>query len=96
MVALLPTNIPTKGREEEDGKPQYENRVVSVLMRRLGSSRTFGENLIFMLNRAGNVLSMFTLSRVLTWDFRAFTRRPLYATARVEASLHPVHNTGDF
>jgi len=54
MVALLPTNSPTKGKDGKDGGPQYENRVVSVLLRRLGSSRTFGENLIFMLNRAGN------------------------------------------
>lgn len=28
------------------------NRVVRVLMRRLGMSQTFGENMIFMLNRA--------------------------------------------
>lgn len=28
------------------------NRVVRVLMRRLGMSKTFGENMIFMLNRA--------------------------------------------
>lgn len=54
MVALLPSNIPTKNKDGADEKPQYENRVVSVLMRRLGSSRTFGENLIFMLNRAGD------------------------------------------
>ena len=50
MVALLPVNLPTK---DKDGEPRSENRVVSVLMRRLGSTRTFGENLIFMLNRAG-------------------------------------------
>ncbi|ORY25355.1 hypothetical protein BCR39DRAFT_566339 [Naematelia encephala] len=30
------------------------NRVLMVLMRRLGSSKTFGENVIFMLNRAEN------------------------------------------
>ncbi|KAF9045732.1 hypothetical protein BDZ89DRAFT_1007969 [Hymenopellis radicata] len=29
-----------------------KNRVLRVLMRRLGSSRTFGENMIYMLNRA--------------------------------------------
>ncbi len=29
-----------------------KNRVLRVLMRRLGSSKTFGENMIFMLNRA--------------------------------------------
>ncbi|KAG6868209.1 hypothetical protein C0993_006182 [Termitomyces sp. T159_Od127] len=31
---------------------QLENRVLAVLMRRLWSSKTFGENMIFMLNRA--------------------------------------------
>ena len=35
----------------EDAK--QNNRVLTVLMRRLGSSKTFGENVIFMLNRAG-------------------------------------------
>ena len=29
------------------------NRVLIILMRRLGYSKTFGENVIFMLNRAG-------------------------------------------
>ena len=32
------------------------NRVLVVLMRRLGSSKTFGENMIFMLNRLGESL----------------------------------------
>jgi hypothetical protein len=32
------------------------NRVLVVLMRRLGSSKTFGENVIFMLNRAGEAI----------------------------------------
>jgi len=53
MVALLPVNLPAKDKNGADGEPRSENRVVSVLMRRLGSTRTFGENLIFMLNRAG-------------------------------------------
>ena len=30
-----------------------QNRVLHVLIRRHGTSQTFGENLIFMLNRAG-------------------------------------------
>ncbi|CAA7268812.1 unnamed protein product [Cyclocybe aegerita] len=34
------------------GGPEHKNRVLRVLMRRLGSSKTFGENMIFMLNRA--------------------------------------------
>lgn len=38
--------------DTEDGKKH--NRVLVVLMRRLGSSKTFGENVIFMLNRSEN------------------------------------------
>lgn len=63
MVALLPVNVPAKDKDGVDDKPQYENRVISVLMHRLGSSRTFGENLIFMLNRAGNFRSVFGVQR---------------------------------
>lgn len=40
------------GEDVEDTKKN--NRVLVVLMRRLGSSKTFGENVIFMLNRAEN------------------------------------------
>lgn len=42
------------------------NRVLIVLMRRLGSSKTFGENVIFMLNRAGQ---SFTLRRDQLWKW---------------------------
>lgn len=33
-------------------EPESQNRVLTVLMSRLGSSKTLGENMIFMLNRA--------------------------------------------
>jgi len=45
MVACLSNNSGPK-------EPESQNRVLSVLMSRLGSSKTFGENMIFMLNRA--------------------------------------------
>lgn len=35
------------------GQAKGANRVLAVLMRRLNESKTFGENMIFMLNRAG-------------------------------------------
>ena len=63
MVALLPANVPTKDKDGTNDKPQCENRVISVLMRRLGSSRTFGENLIFMLNRAGDYYPVLDVQR---------------------------------
>ncbi|KAJ7594397.1 hypothetical protein C8J56DRAFT_821029 [Mycena floridula] len=44
MVANLGT--------EHNSHANSKNRVLLVLMRRLGSSTTFGENMIFMLNRA--------------------------------------------
>jgi hypothetical protein len=44
------------GDEEETlnlGKaPEPKNRVIRVMIRRLGTCKTFGENMIFMLNRA--------------------------------------------
>ncbi|WVR04292.1 hypothetical protein IAU60_001292 [Kwoniella sp. DSM 27419] len=40
--------------QEHSEEAKKNNRVLVVLMRRLGSSKTFGENMIFMLNRAEN------------------------------------------
>ncbi|KAF8812814.1 hypothetical protein BYT27DRAFT_7182270 [Phlegmacium glaucopus] len=39
------------GRKQKE-PPEPKNRVIRVMMRRLGTCRTFGENMIFMLNRA--------------------------------------------
>ncbi|KAG6860797.1 hypothetical protein C0995_007507 [Termitomyces sp. Mi166 len=47
MVASLGNQI-----EQVTTEMEPNNRVLTVLMRRLGSSKTFGENMIFMLNRA--------------------------------------------
>lgn len=41
---------PVKKNAEE--VPEPKNRIIRVMMRRLGSCRTLGENMIFMLNRA--------------------------------------------
>jgi len=38
-------------REREVEETKGKNRVLGVLMSRLGNSKTFGENVIFMLNR---------------------------------------------
>ncbi|KAJ8597718.1 hypothetical protein M405DRAFT_755489 [Rhizopogon salebrosus TDB-379] len=46
MVACLNNN------QHGSNEPESRNRVLNVLMSRLGSSKTFGENMIFMLNRA--------------------------------------------
>ena len=39
------------GKKTEEA-PEPKNRIIRVMMRRLGTCRTFGENMIFMLNRA--------------------------------------------
>ncbi|KAJ9119183.1 hypothetical protein QFC22_003675 [Naganishia vaughanmartiniae] len=41
-----------KAAREREEQSKRDNRVLSVLMRRLGHSKTFGENIIFMLNRS--------------------------------------------
>lgn len=42
----------TSPGEKKKEAPEPKNRVIRVMMRRLGTCRTFGENMIFMLNRA--------------------------------------------
>ncbi|KAF9451097.1 hypothetical protein P691DRAFT_808759 [Macrolepiota fuliginosa MF-IS2] len=49
MVASLPSD---SQHHTEVPSVETKNRVLRVLMRRLGFSKTFGENMIFMLNRA--------------------------------------------
>jgi Protein of unknown function (DUF2013) len=59
MVAELAT----KPQNDVTNVTNTQNRVLHVLVRRHGTSQTFGENLIFMLNRAGEdfVLILFLL-----------------------------------
>lgn len=47
------THGTTQPVPETPTQAKGQNRVLVVLMRRLGASKTFGENMIFMLNRAG-------------------------------------------
>lgn len=55
-VHSLREGPPMKNRAETAASG---NRVLKVLMRRLQNSKTFGENLIFMLNRAGATIPSF-------------------------------------
>ena len=60
---------PEKKKSEE--APEPKNRIIRVMMRRLGSCKTFGENMVFMLNRASesyfqafyDCISSFSLER---------------------------------
>lgn len=59
MVATLspPSRSSKSGHHgAKDAPAEQSNRVLRVLMLRLNSSKTFGENMIFMLNRAGKSL----------------------------------------
>lgn len=52
MVAAMPgQSVDSRPKKEKKHVP---NRILEVLMRRIHSSKTFGENIIFMLNRASN------------------------------------------
>ncbi|PVG03971.1 hypothetical protein CPB86DRAFT_694417 [Serendipita vermifera] len=54
MVAAMPSSAvdPQSGKRKKERKGY--NKILEVLMRRVHSSKTFGENIIFMLNRASN------------------------------------------
>lgn len=53
MVASLgPDAAALESQENSTDIPEPKNRVLRVLMRRMGSCMTFGSNMIFMLNRA--------------------------------------------
>lgn len=58
MVASLQphTHGHTKVDSHPEPKPEEQNRVLRMLMARLGSCTTLSTNLIFMLNRAGEFL----------------------------------------
>jgi hypothetical protein len=52
MVAGLGEDESPASQEKNTEAAEPKNRIIRVMMRRLGSCRTFGENMIFMLNRA--------------------------------------------
>jgi hypothetical protein len=52
MVASLHTSFANSHSEQLGKSGETKNRVLQVLVKRLGSSKTFGANMIFMLNRA--------------------------------------------
>ena len=52
MVTGLGDEPQTSPEKKNKEPPEPKNRIIRVMMRRLGTCRTFGENMIFMLNRA--------------------------------------------
>jgi hypothetical protein len=57
MVAELNPKAQNQHTPTPTNASHSQNRVLHVLIRRHGTSQTFGENLIFMLNRAGKYFS---------------------------------------
>lgn len=89
MVASLPNSTANGPTPNASDISESKNRVLRVLMRRLGSSRTFGENMIFMLNRARkwNVIMTCVSSLVR----RTNSRRFVHATLDPQDSLRPFY-----
>jgi hypothetical protein len=56
-------NLGAANGHDQGDESKKSNRVLMVLMRRLGSSKTFGENIIFMLNRAGQLIFLHSRGR---------------------------------
>ncbi|CCA74873.1 related to Orc3p [Serendipita indica DSM 11827] len=55
MVAAMPVPaIDSQSGKRKKERKQGSNKILDVLLRRVHSSKTFGENLIFMLNRAND------------------------------------------
>ena len=52
MVTGLGDEPQTSPEKKNKEPPEPNNRIIRVMMSRLGTCRTFGENMIFMLNRA--------------------------------------------
>jgi len=66
MVAALPSANADPSKRKKERSSMGDNRIVQALVRRVDTSKTFGENIIFMLNRAsefkGTVPFLFTLT----------------------------------
>lgn len=71
------------------------NRVVRVLMRRHGMSQTFGENMIFMLNRASEFDASPRTPQVSPTHIRTYTRGFMHAVADPETPLRLIHDERD-
>lgn len=64
MVLGLEEDAPPPIGGKKSSEPK--NRVIKVMNRRLGNCKTFGENMIFMLNRASKLEGYQSYMRFLT------------------------------
>ena len=92
-IAAGPTHA--SAHSSKHRSPEDSNRILRVLMRRLNFSKTFGENMIFMLNRAGS------LCKSHFWDppelliGRTIARRPLHAALDIENIIFIIYDEGN-
>lgn len=92
MVASLNNAASSQG---DQGKvSEVRNRVLDVLISRLGSSKTFGENMIFMLNRACTSYVSYSFITAEMF-FSSFCGGSVHAVTRVEATIYFVHFESD-
>ena len=89
MVAELST----KPQDHLINATHSENRVLHVLIRRHGTSQTFGENLIFMLNRAGMHFFWCVVLRSSQWALPGRTPEDLVMQLLVLKVLYILFNT---
>src|ERR1700722_15246597 len=96
MVASLKSasaNAPPSENPSHPSKTvESKNRVLHVLTRRLGSSKTFGENMIFMLNRAGPLYSLIPYAHTLTLFVRPNCGRFMHAVAGTQNFVPFIHH----
>jgi hypothetical protein len=91
MVAALPDGPANVPNAKANDISESKNRVLRVLMRRLGSSKTFGENMIFMLNRA-RMWSDAALRYLNSFVCRTNARGFMHATPGAQDSLRPFYD----
>jgi len=91
MVAALEDEAPNSVAAKKD-VPEHRNRVIRVMMRRLGSCGTFGENMIFMLNRTSK-LYLLALETILTFLLTEHTTEDLCVKLLILKILYVLFST---
>lgn len=99
MVASVQSTRENSHKKPNPDNTSSSNRVMSVLLLRLHNSKTFGEDLIFMLNRAGNSLPFRSFFHELMCEsrielhLRRYSGRPGAPTLNIKDALPPIHHS---
>jgi hypothetical protein len=95
VASLSPDGQPLGTTPTATEISESKNRILRVLMRRLGSSKTFGENMIFMLNRA-RTSSDHSKPSGIDIPLRTDARRSLYATSHTKNPIRSFYHKRNF